>query len=229
MKHVETESLLRRIDLFRDLSEEELGKIEGLLIRRTYRERDLVFMQAEPLEHVYFIAKGKVKICRTDEQGREQVVNLLQAGDFFPHVGFFQREAVFPADAVLIEEGELLALPTARFRALIESHPALCMKLLEVVEQKYTELQGRLKEMVLHDTFGRIVMQLIRLSRSHGQPEGDRMRLTVLLTNQELANMIGTSRETVNRTLGQLKKAGAVEVGADHHLILSIDLLEKQL
>jgi CRP/FNR family cyclic AMP-dependent transcriptional regulator len=229
MKQGETETLLQKIDLFRDLSAEELAKIGQLLIRRVFRDKDLVFLQAQPLEHVYFIAEGKVKICRTDEHGREQVVNLLQTGDFFPHAGFFQPEAVYPADAVLMEDGVLLALPNARFGALLQSHPALCMKLLAVLEGKYMELQGRLKEMVLHDTFGRIVKQLLRLARMYGQPDGDRVRLTIPLTNQELANMIGTSRETVNRTLSQLRRSGAVEVGQDHHLLIRVDVLEGQL
>lgn len=226
-KHVSLE-LLKKIPFFRDLQKDELEKIDQLLIRRTFMERMIVFMQGEPLEYVYFIASGKVKIYRTDDQGREQIVNVLQAGDMFPHIGIF-RQTAYPAHSVMIEKGVLFALPTARFRSLLESNPALSLKLLSVLESKIIELQGRLEEMVLHDTFGRIVLLLIRLSRLHGVPEGEIVRLNVPFTNQELASMIGTSRETVSRTLSQLKKVKALETTADHHLRLHIDRLEKQL
>ncbi|GAX91383.1 Crp/Fnr family transcriptional regulator [Effusibacillus lacus] len=220
--------LLKKISFFRDLEENELAKINQLLIRRSLVERMVVFMQGEPLEYVYFIASGKVKIYRTDEHGREQIVNVLEAGEMFPHVGIF-RGVNYPAHSVMIEKGVLLALPTAKLRALLEQNPALSLKLLSVMEGKIIELQGRLEEMVMHDTFGRIVLLLIRLSRLHGVQDGDCIRLTVPFTNQELANMIGTSRETVSRTLSQLKKAGALETTADHYLLVNLDRLEKQL
>lgn len=226
-KHDSVE-LLRKIPFFRDLQPDELAKIEQLLIRRTMMERMVVFMQGESLDYVYFIAGGKVKIYRTDDQGREQIVNVLQAGDMFPHVGFF-RNVSYPAHSVMIEKGVLFALPTARFRALLETDPSVCLKLMALMEGKIIELQGRLEEMVMHDTFGRIVLLLIRLSRIHGIPDGEYVRLNVPFTNQELANMIGTSRETVSRTLSQLKKEQALETTSDHHLLLNLDLLDKQL
>ncbi|MFC4769632.1 Crp/Fnr family transcriptional regulator [Effusibacillus consociatus] len=220
--------LLRRISFFRDLSDKELKKIDQLLISRTMAERMIVFMQGEPLEYVYFIAGGKVKIYRTDEHGREQIVNVLQTGDMFPHAGFFQNVA-YRANAVMIEKGVLLALPTSRFRQWLESNPALCLRFMAIMESKIIELQGRLEEMVMHDTFGRVVLLLIRLSRIHGIPDGEYIRLNVPFTNQELANMIGTSRETVSRTLSQLKKDKALETTPTHQLRLHLERLEKQL
>jgi CRP/FNR family cyclic AMP-dependent transcriptional regulator len=223
-----TRELLRKIPLFQDCTEEELTRIRQILIQRSYPERANVFMQGEPLENVYFIVSGQVKIYRSDEQGREQIVNLLNAGDFFPHVGFF-RETVYPAHSLMIEKGTLLALPIARLRSLLETHPDLCMRMMAVMESKIVELQERLEEMVLHDTFGRIVLLLFRLSRVHGRSEGERIRIQIPLTNQELANMIGTARETVSRTLSQLKKAGALETTADHCILIDPDRLEKML
>ncbi|WP_238546125.1 Crp/Fnr family transcriptional regulator [Tumebacillus flagellatus] len=224
--------MLAHIPLFRGLDELELDKISQLLIRRHFAEKTGLFWQGELLTTVYFIVSGKVKIYRNDESGREQVVTVLQEGDMFPHVGFFST-GLYPAHAVMIEEGEMLTLSTERFRQLIESTPTLCLKLLAVIEQKYMELQARLAEMVMHDTRGRLVLMLIRLSRLHGEPaegaQGTRTRLNIPITNQELANMIGTSRETVNRTLNQLKRDGVVETALDLHLILDVEKLEQLL
>jgi CRP/FNR family cyclic AMP-dependent transcriptional regulator len=226
----DTMQLLRNIALFRELDDADIQKIGGLLIRREVEEKTHIFYQGEPLDIVYFIAKGQVKIYRNDEQGREQVVNILQTGDLFPHVGFFQPSAVYPAHSVMLESGVLLALSTSRFRALIESNPALCLKLMSVMEAQYIEQQGRLAEMVMHNTFGRLVLLLLRLSRQHGVPQQDgSIRIGVPLTHQDFANMIGTSRETVNRTLSQLKKAGAVQTTGDHFLVIQPEQLEKQL
>lgn len=227
-KPMETFEMLGHVPLFSELNVEELSKISQLLQRRTFVEKTLLFGQGENLQTVYFILSGKVKIYRNDEAGREQVVTVLQAGDMFPHVGFFST-GVYPAHSMMIERGELLTLSTARFRQLIESTPSLCLKLLAVVEHKYMELQSRLAEMVMHDTYGRLVLMLIRLSRMHGEPQGSFLRLNIPITNSELANMIGTSRETVNRTLNQLKRSGAVETAPDHHLLLDVTKLEQLL
>ncbi|BCJ85170.1 Crp/Fnr family transcriptional regulator [Effusibacillus dendaii] len=224
----ESRDALKQIELFRDMNEQDLAKIEQLLIRRSMMERMVIFMQGEPLEHVYFILSGKVKIYRNDEQGHEQIVNVLQAGDMFPHAGFF-RQGIYPAHSVMLEKGVLLALPVSRFHALLESNPDLGIKMMSLMESKIVELQARLQEMVMHDTFGRIVLLLSRLSRLHGVPAGDWTRIDVPFTNQELANMIGTSRETVNRTLSQLKKEGILDITADHRLMIRMDQLEKQL
>ncbi|MCX7570135.1 Crp/Fnr family transcriptional regulator [Tumebacillus sp. DT12] len=230
MIHHETAQMLRTIALFRELNPDEIEKIGGLIIRRELEEKTQIFHQGDPLDTVYFIVSGQVKIFRNDDQGREQVVNILQIGDLFPHAGFFQSRAVYPAHSVMLENGVLLALSTTRFRALIESNPALCLKLMSVMESQYLEQQGRLTEMVMHNTFGRLVLLLVRLSRLHGVRQDDgRVHLSVPLTNQDLASMIGTSRETVNRTISQLKKSGVLEITQDHIMILSPEQLEKQL
>lgn len=228
MEKPESLHLLKKISLFRDLNEEELSKIVQLLIQRTFMERMVVFMQGEPLDYIYFIVSGKVKIYRTDEHGREQIVNVLQTGDLFPHVGFF-HQTVYPANSVMIEKGVLLALPTAKFQTLLKTHPSLSLKLLGVMEATILELQKRLEEMVMHDTFGRIVLLLLRLSRIHGVKDGNLVKITVPFTNQELANMIGTTRETISRAFSQLKKDGSIQTTTDHHLLLNIEQLESQL
>lgn len=228
MEYEQSLSALRKIPLFSECNEEDLKKIAQILIPRSFEEKEIVFMQGDLQEYMYFILRGKVKIYRTDEQGREQIFNILESGDFFPHVGFFQK-AYYPAHSVMMEKGELLALPTARLRHFLFSCPEICMRLMAVMESKIIELQARLEELVLHDTFGRVILLLLRLSRTHGVPEGSRLRINFPLTNQELANMIGTTRETVSRTLSQLKKTGAIETTTNHYFIIDRDLLEKQL
>lgn len=220
--------LLRGIPLFRGLSEDELNKADQLLIRRDMLDRMVVYMQGDPLEYIYFLVSGRVKIYRTDEQGREQIVHILQEGDMFPRVGFFNTE-MYHNHCVMIEKGLLLALPRKRFRSLLESTPTLSLKLLSFMDTEINDLQGRLQEVVMNDAFGRIVYLLSRLSKSHGVPNGNRIRIDVPFTNQDLANMVGTSRETVNRTFSQLKKQSVLEITSDHYIILSPDQLRKQL
>ncbi|UOF92055.1 Crp/Fnr family transcriptional regulator [Fodinisporobacter ferrooxydans] len=224
----QSEELLRKISFFRDLERTELEKIQHLLIQWAYSEKMNIFLQGDPLKYVYFIMRGKVKIFRADEHGREQIVNILQEGDMFPHKGFFHT-AEYPANAVMIERGILFALPTASFRNLLETNPSLCIRLLAIMEARLTELQDRLEEIVLHDVAEQIIYMLMRLAQRHGVSVGERIWINVPFTNQELANMIGTSRETVNRTLNQLKKIGALRITTGHHLLLDMELLEKRL
>ncbi|GAA3312411.1 hypothetical protein GCM10020331_000040 [Ectobacillus funiculus] len=94
------------------------------------------------------------------------------------------------------------------FEAILIKYPELCIKLFKVLGEKIIDLQNRLEEQILHDTYEQIIMLLLRLCQSNGVPINDGYKITTHFTNRELANMIGTSRETMNRTINRLRKKG---------------------
>ncbi|OAJ73817.1 Crp/Fnr family transcriptional regulator, partial [Brevibacillus sp. SKDU10] len=193
---------MRNIPLFKELLDEELQTIVDISQVRTYKARSFVFLQGDPLDRVFFIHSGKVKIQKTDKTGREQIVSVLQAGEMFPHAGFFQK-GTFPANAEILEHAELVVIPIVDFENALLQYPRLCITLFKILEEKIVDLQNRLEEKILHDTYEQIIMLLLRLCKSNGIQIHDKYKITTQFTNRELANMIGTSRETINRTINQ--------------------------
>ncbi|GHH98238.1 Crp/Fnr family transcriptional regulator [Neobacillus kokaensis] len=205
MRQEDIEKRLSDVPLFKELSADELAPIIEIAQTRFYKHKMYVFMQDDPLDRVFFIHNGKVKIYKTDFSGKEQIVSVLGPGEMFPHAGFF-RKGNFPAHAEVMEDTHLIVIPINKFEEILIAYPELCIKLFKVLGEKIVDLQGRLEAQVLHNTFEQIVLLLIRLCKTNGEKIGGRFRLTTQFTNRELANMIGTSRETVSRTINQLKK-----------------------
>ncbi|WP_462411987.1 Crp/Fnr family transcriptional regulator [Neobacillus sp. Marseille-QA0830] len=219
---------LSRVPLFKELSDDELEQIVQIAQTRLYRNKMYVFMQDDPLDRVFFIQSGKVKIYKTDFSGKEQIVSILEAGEMFPHAGFFIK-GHYPAIAEVIEDAVLIVIPIDRFEKILLTYPELCVKLFRVLGEKIIDLQARLEAQVLHNTFEQIVLLLIRLCKTNGEKAGDHYKLTTQFTNRELANMIGTSRETVSRTINQLKKKNLIVHDEEGNYLIDRDLLEQEL
>jgi len=228
MKEEMIKKHLREVFLFKELSEKELQPIVDISRLRMYKARSFVFMQGDPLDRVFFIHSGKVKIQKTDTTGKEQIVAVLQAGEMFPHAGFFRR-GVFPAHAEIIETAQLIVTPIADFEKILIQYPELCIKLFKVLGEKIVDLQNRLEEQILHDTYEQIIMLLLRLCKSNGIQVNNTYTLKTQFTNRELANMIGTSRETVSRTISQLKRRKLIDLDENGCYIIDPNTLEAEI
>ncbi|MGG0188053.1 Crp/Fnr family transcriptional regulator [Bacillus rhizoplanae] len=219
---------LQEVPLFKELSEEELQPIVDISQLRNYKAKSFVFMQGDTLDRVFFIHSGKVKIQKTDVTGKEQIVSVLQAGEMFPHAGFFQK-GTFPAHAEILETAQLIVTPIADFEKILIQHPELCIKMFKVLGEKIVDLQNRLEEQILHDTYEQIIMLLLRLCKSNGIQMNDKYTLTTPFTNRELANMIGTSRETISRTINQLKRKKLIDIDENGCFIIIPDKLKAEI
>jgi len=228
MKQEDITKRLSEVPLFKELSEEELRPFVEISQARFYKHKMYVFMQDDPLNRVFFIHTGKVKIYKTDFTGKEQIISILEPGEMFPHAGFF-RHGKYPAHAEVLEDAELLVIPIDKFEDILISYPELCIKIFKVLGDKIVELQGRLEAQVLHNTYEQIVLLLIRLCKSNGEKTGKGFKLTTQFTNRELANMIGTSRETVSRTINQLKKKDYINQDAHGFYLIDKSALQEEL
>jgi|SRR5690625_1814549 len=229
MSKQELYTFLKQFPIFRDLSDYEMEPIVDFARSREYKSGTIVFMQHEPITDVFFIQEGKVKIYKTDYEGKEQIVNVLQKDDMFPHQGFF-RKGNYPAHAEILTDAILVNIPIISFENFLITHPEISVKVFKVLSEIIIDLQNRLEEKILYNVFDQIILLLIRLARKNGEEIDENIfRLTVHLTNRELANMIGSSRETVSRTLTKLKKEGIVYNDDQGHLIINRAALEEKV
>ncbi|MDR6998113.1 Crp/Fnr family transcriptional regulator [Neobacillus niacini] len=229
MKIEEIKKVLSEFTLFRDLNDYELTKITDIAIVREWKKHSHVFLQGDPLENVYFIKNGKVKIYKSDISGKEQLVNVMKKGEMFPHVGFF-RKGDYPAYAEILEPSTLIAIPILKFETVLIENPELCIKVFRVLGEKIVDLQNRLEEQILNNTYEQIVKLLIRLAQKYGKKlEDGTILLKAEFTNKDLANMIGTTRETISRTLTKMKKEELIEVDDEGNMMLDIEILMEEI
>lgn len=229
MKIEVIKKVLADFTLFRELNEFEITKISDIAIAREWKKQSHVFLQGDPLENVYFIYDGKIKIYKSDINGKEQIVAIAKKGEMFPHVGFF-RKGDYPAYAEVLEPSTLIAIPISKFETVLIENPELCIKVFKVLGEKIVDLQNRLEEQILNNTYEQIIKLLIRLAQKHGKEQEDG---TILLksefTNKDLANMIGTTRETISRTLTKMKKDELIEVDDEGNMIVDVEILMEEI
>jgi CRP-like cAMP-binding protein len=222
------EKSLSEAHLFKDLSPKELSPFVEVAQTRNYKRKMYVFMEDDPLDRIFFIDTGKVKINKSDLSGREQILYVLEPGDMFPHAGFF-RHGSYPSHAEVMEDANLIMIPIDKFEEILITHPDLCIKLFKVLGERIIDLQKRLEAKTLHTTYEQIVLLLIRLCKSNGMKIGNQYQLTTHFTNQELANMVGTSRETVSRTITYLRKKNYIIPNDQSHLLINRLALKEEV
>ncbi|HLQ95437.1 MAG TPA: Crp/Fnr family transcriptional regulator [Pseudogracilibacillus sp.] len=229
MKNNVMQEFLKQFTIFKNLSPSEMEPIIDIANSRKYKPGKIVFMQHEPITDVFFIQSGKVKIYKTDYDGREQLFRVLQQDDMFPHQGFF-RKGNYPAHAEIMEETVLVNIPILSFENFLLTNPQICIKMFEVLGEIIVDLQNRLEEKILYSVYDQIVLLLLRLARDNGELMADNIyRLSISLTNGELANMIGSSRETVSRTLTKLKNQELISQDIHGFLMIYYDQLEASI
>ncbi|WP_045516853.1 Crp/Fnr family transcriptional regulator [Neobacillus niacini] len=229
MRIGEIKKVLSEFMLFKELDDYELTKIANISIAREWKKQSHVFHQGDPLENVYFIYDGKIKIYKSDIHGKEQIVAIMKKGEMFPHVGFF-RKGDYPAYAEVLEPSTLIAVPISKFESVLIEYPELSIKVFKVLGEKIVDLQNRLEEQILNNTYEQIIKLLIRLGQKHGtELEDGTILLKSEFTNRDLASMIGTTRETISRTLTKMKKDEHIEVDDQGNMILDIDVLLSEI
>lgn len=218
--------LLQSFPFFSHLSEKELEEIEQITVTRKIQKKERIFLEGSKNEAVYFIKKGIVKAFKTDENGNEHIISLLKEGEMFPHTGFFIHD-YYPATTEAVIDTLLIAVPTESFEALMMKSPTIAVKVIRSMSEKLKELQEKLQSFTGKDTHERIVGFLRKLANDYGKIQDGAIFIPLPMTNQEFANHIGTTRETVNRVINQLKKEGILEQIKSGYIIKNIEALKK--
>ncbi|MBC8081306.1 MAG: Crp/Fnr family transcriptional regulator [Gorillibacterium sp.] len=219
------ENLLRLVPLFRDLTREELERVHNISIPRTYRKKTVVFSEGTDKESIFFIQEGLVKAYKTDENGNEHIISFLKVGDMFPHTGFFNQDP-YPATAEVTMDSRILAIPIRSFEQLMMDMPIIAIKVMRAMSDKIKELQETLQNITGQDVYDRAVSFLLKLVDSYGTFKNGKVHIDLPMTNQEFASAIGTTRETINRIITQLRKEELLESSRSGFIILDYDALK---
>lgn len=196
-----------RIELFKDLSEEELSELEKNSVRETFRKKETIFSEGEASEWFYILTKGKVKITKLSYDGKEIILEIIKAPDFFGGLAVL-RGFPYPASAVAMEDSEVVKIPREVFLKLSERYQSINQTMLSFLIERVKVTQERLKNIALEKVDARVASTLLKLSEKYGRPDKDGILIDLRLTKQELADMVGTTVETAIRVMSRFKKSG---------------------
>lgn len=209
---------LKRVPILAGLDDDDLHRLSQLLQPRQYRKGEIVFLKDDPGDALYLIQRGAVKIYLTAEDGTEKTLAILQAGEFFGEMALLDDEPR-SAMAEALEPCQLLALTKGEFTALLMAHPTMALKIIRTLCARLRRMNAQVEALRSQDAASRIMNALMDLARRHGRDTPRGRRIELKLTHQELANLAGTSRETVTRLLCSLQEEGVVATEGRHWVL----------
>lgn len=195
---------------FHGMSQAVLRMLEERTALRAVRWREAVYLQGDAGDTVYLVVRGIVKISSLSPDGREIILALLRQGDVFGEEGLLEEA---PRDHMAeAYEGALLRVITRQdFMAVLCAHPAMTFKVMELVGFRLRTLRHRVESMLFKGAPERLAQALLDLARQHGVKDAEGVLLPFRLSQQDLASMIGVTRETVNVALAGFRSLGLVE------------------
>ncbi|WP_408956373.1 Crp/Fnr family transcriptional regulator [Natroniella sp. ANB-PHB2] len=199
-----TEVSLQEYNYFSELTSEEAKEIKKIIHTKEYKEGEIIFFEDEPGEALFLVQEGKVKLIKMIESGEEQILNILKQGSMFAEVVLFDGGR-YPATAIVLEESTIGIINRKDMIQLIDKVPDIALKILKVMSKRLRRAQNMVQNLGLRDTTSRTASILVYLAKEHGITNQEQVKINLSLTQQELANMIGTSRETVSRVLNKFK------------------------
>lgn len=208
----------QRESLFTELTRDEIDYLASKGVHKRFPKNSLIICEGDESDSLYVLLKGRVKIYAGDDSGKEIVINIQGPGEIFGEVAMI-GEIPRSASVMSIEPVEVAFLSRAKFENCLLDHPELAVKFLRLLVDRVLSLTQMTKNLALNDVYGRIAYTLNKLVDEQQDERITRIRLT----HQDIASMVGSSREMVSRILKDLTTGGYID-SHDKHIVLKKNL-----
>ncbi len=219
--------MVRRSPLFASLDDEATGTLLGQMTRLRMERGDELFHEGDIGDKLYVIAEGKIKLGRTSPDGRENLLAILGPGEMFGELSLFDP-GPRTATATAVAETQLLALTNEQLRAYLQDRPVVAATLLAALARRLRRTNESLADLVFTDVPGRVAKALLDLASRFGRPVENGVIVAHDLTQEELAQLVGASRETVNKALADFATRGWLKLEARAVLLLDVERLRRR-
>ena len=217
---------LRKVPIFSDLSDSDLEKISSKMISRIYEKGKMILLEESEGETFFIILSGVVKVTRLSDDGREVILAILGESDFFGEMSLLDGEGR-SANIVANEKSEVVTLSRRDFLDCLQKYPKIAIALLEELAVRLRKSDQHIESLSLSDSEQRIGITLIRLAEELGTIKQGDVNVKNLPYQQDLANMAGTSRETVSRTLKLLESKNLLKRDGRNLTIYKFDFFRQ--
>lgn len=211
------ESALARAPLFAGLPEDDLRTLASHAVVNRFRKNTIVVSKGQESDAMYVVVSGRLRVYLDDEQGNEITIRLLEPGDVFGELALLSG-APRSANVMTIEDCELSIVSRDSFMGCLGANSQLGIRIIRALVQQIQEMTEEISTLALLDVYGRVRTTLERMAKEH-----DGKQVTDRITHQELANMVGSSREMVSRILRDLKAGGYIST-RDKRITIEKDL-----
>lgn len=201
MSPVDRGQVLRQSLIFSGLNDEELAGLSGLAVERSFKPEQFVFWEGDSPDYLYVVIEGRIKVVKYSSTGKEFIITFFGPGEMFGEVAVFQNKP-YPASAQAAVETRVLGVKKDDFLSFLAARPRVALNIINILGGRLRDAHSRLKDMAGERVEQRLARTLLMLSSKLGP--------TLPFTRQEIADMAGTTTETVIRLTSQLRERGII-------------------
>jgi len=211
---------LKNFNIFDGMTEADFSVLDRITYMKDYSRREQVYGQGDPGDVVYLLKEGRVKIYKVSPDGKELTLEILEPGEIFGEMAIIDDS---PRDTIAetLDDTLLCVMRRRDFEILLRKKPDLAMRVTKIIGVRRRHIENQLENLVFRSAPSRLALLLISLGEKHGVRDSRGIILNVKLSQQELANLIGTARETTSALLNEFKRLGFIDI--QHRRIKILD------
>ncbi|MFQ5580627.1 MAG: Crp/Fnr family transcriptional regulator [Nitrospiria bacterium] len=210
------------------MTSKEMGELDRITRMESVKKKTPIFFPGDPSQQVYLLKEGRVKISRVSEDGREVTIALLEPGEIFGELNVLDDS---PRDtmAEALDDSQICVVNKELFLSMVQKKPEFSFRLTKLIGLRLKRIESRVEDLVFRDVATRLAHLLLELSKDYGKETSEGIKLRIKITHQEIANLIGSIRETVSAVLGDFKREGLIGFEGRIIILLKPDALKRRL
>lgn len=202
--------LIRSVPLFSTLTDDEFNQLAHIFVARAYRKNQVIFLEEETGNYMYLVLSGKVKVAKAGTGGKETILAIHRTGDFFGEMSLLDGKTA-PATVSAMEDSKIISVSGIDFHKYLLHNEKVMLQIIQVLCARLRQV-WQTQSLSSSTADARIRMGVYQLAKRHGIRDAHGTIIDLKITHQELAEMVGTSRETVTRVLTRLREQGIIEI-----------------
>ena len=219
---------LKNCDLFSRIASQDIAELETQSRMRQLKRGEPVYLPNQEADAVILVAQGRVKICHATPDGKQSILGFIDAGEIFGELallGGTQRDEYVETT----EKSTLVLIPKLALQRIIHRHPELVIGVTKIIGLRRQRIQRRLRNLLFRSNRERVIHLLLELAEKYAEPAPEGLLLNIRLSHQEMACIIGSTRETVTVVLGQLQKENFLKIARRKILIKDLTRLASEV
>lgn len=211
---------ISKVPIFSHLDTAEMVEINNVTVSKNYHKGEIIFLAGEPLEYLFIINQGKVKISRITESGKEQILRVLNPGDFMGELSLFgtsplsnYAEALEPTEICLISKSEI--------EKIVYKFPSISLKLLAEFSSRMEAAENLIEQLGHNDVEQRVAAILLQLASKIERNNNNSINITLSVSKKDLASLIGTTQETLSRKLSSFQEKGWITLKGQRQITIN--------
>lgn len=210
---------LRQVGLFATLPDGEIRELGDFSEIEYFRQGEVIYRPGDRSDRVFIIKSGNVKLYNTSDEGKEIILSLLGPGEIFGELAVAGEQRRHE-HAKVVEDAFAFTVRRDRFEAFLNEHPDLALRITGVIGERQRRIEGRVLDLLSKDVRTRLAHTLAELAEDYGEPTDDGIRIPIRLTQTELAQIVGSARETTSTVFNDFRREGLVDTTDDREIVV---------